>query len=281
MSEHRLVTLGISHFCEKARWALQHAGVPFVEDAHIPLLHVPAVRRAGGNHATPVLRTAEGETVVESARIVAWADARRTRGDTLFPAGSHEAIGRWVTRFDAAVGPAVRRIAYDLLLPHRALMLRGFGALASPGELRLARWLYPLIRGGIRRGLRIDAEGVRRSKVALEAALTEVEAALTEVEAVLAEGEAVLAEREAVPAEGEAVLAEGEAVHGGRYLVGSGFTAADLTFAALMAPMVAAPGYGGQLPDVSETPAAYQALVAEYRARPAGRYALEVYARHR
>jgi hypothetical protein len=33
---NRLVTIGISHFCEKARCALQRAGVPFQEERNSP-----------------------------------------------------------------------------------------------------------------------------------------------------------------------------------------------------------------------------------------------------
>lgn len=29
----RLLTIPISHYCEKARWALEHAGIPYREDA--------------------------------------------------------------------------------------------------------------------------------------------------------------------------------------------------------------------------------------------------------
>ena len=30
-----LVTIPISHYCEKARWALERAGVPYVERPHL------------------------------------------------------------------------------------------------------------------------------------------------------------------------------------------------------------------------------------------------------
>src|SRR3954453_7965673 len=70
-----LVTIPISHYCEKARWALDRAGVAYEERRHLPALHVVAVRRAGGRTA-PVLVCPYGDVVGESADIVAWADAR-------------------------------------------------------------------------------------------------------------------------------------------------------------------------------------------------------------
>jgi Glutathione S-transferase, N-terminal domain len=43
-----LVTIPFSHFCEKARWALDHARVSFREEGHPPGLHRRAVRRVRG-----------------------------------------------------------------------------------------------------------------------------------------------------------------------------------------------------------------------------------------
>ena len=39
MTQRRLLTIPISHFCEKARWALDRAGVDYVERRHIQLVH--------------------------------------------------------------------------------------------------------------------------------------------------------------------------------------------------------------------------------------------------
>ena len=35
-----LVTIAFSHFCEKARWALDHAGVRYVEERYAPVAHL-------------------------------------------------------------------------------------------------------------------------------------------------------------------------------------------------------------------------------------------------
>ena len=43
-----LITIPISHYCEKARWALDRAGVDYEEHPHLQLIHRIAVRRAGG-----------------------------------------------------------------------------------------------------------------------------------------------------------------------------------------------------------------------------------------
>src|SRR3954469_17878653 len=91
---HRLITIPISHYCEKARWALERAGIPYTEERHLQGLHRRAARRAGRGRAVPALlaphraarRAGGGRTVPvlvapdrvlgESAAIVAYADER-------------------------------------------------------------------------------------------------------------------------------------------------------------------------------------------------------------
>src|SRR5665648_147371 len=64
-----LVTIPISHYCEKARWALDRAGVPYRERRHLQGLHRVAVRRAGGGLTAPVL-VDDGRVLAESALIL-------------------------------------------------------------------------------------------------------------------------------------------------------------------------------------------------------------------
>jgi glutaredoxin len=56
----RLVTIPISHYCEKARWALERAGLEYREERHVQGVHQLAARRAGGGITVPVLVTPEG-----------------------------------------------------------------------------------------------------------------------------------------------------------------------------------------------------------------------------
>jgi len=46
----RLITLPISHYCEKARWTLERAGIAYGEERHVPLIHRIAARPAGGGN---------------------------------------------------------------------------------------------------------------------------------------------------------------------------------------------------------------------------------------
>jgi glutathione S-transferase len=64
---------------------------------------------------------------------------------------------------------------------------------------------------------------------------------------------------------------------GRRYLVGGRFTTADLTFAALAAPLVLPPEYGVALPAIEDLPSDMAATVREVRAHPAGAHALAMF----
>jgi glutathione S-transferase len=65
------------------------------------------------------------------------------------------------------------------------------------------------------------------------------------------------------------------------YLSGERFGAADLTFAALSAAVVAPSDYGVVLPDVEQMPAKAREFITEARKHPAGRFALSLVERHR
>ncbi len=248
MSGARLVTIGISHFCEKARWALDWTGTPFVEEAHAPGMHFFAMRRAGGR-STPILEI-DGRVLRDSTEILDALDVRATDEKKLFPtdAALRSEAASLEDDFDEKLGPAVRRAMYHLLLPHREAALEAMTAGVPAGERRAMRVGFPVLRALMRRSLKIDAPGAARSRAVVDRVFSEVEERLRD---------------------------------GRRYLVGDRFGAADLTFAALAAPALLAPGYGSRMPDVDEVPPDVAALVRRLRATKAGEFGLRLYRDHR
>jgi glutathione S-transferase len=112
MPTARLITIPISHYCEKARWALQRAGVAFEEERHLQVIHFLHSRRAGGTGTTPVLVTG-GEVLAQSAEIVRWSDPG------LYPDPEVRALE---AHFDEELGPHGRRWMYHRLLGHPRLI---------------------------------------------------------------------------------------------------------------------------------------------------------------
>src|SRR5690349_14997913 len=85
MTIGKLVTIPLSHYCEKARWGLDPAGTPYREEAHAPGLHMRASFGAGGRRTVPVFVTSEGRVLDDSTAIVEHADAVSPREARLFP----------------------------------------------------------------------------------------------------------------------------------------------------------------------------------------------------
>lgn len=246
---YRLITIPPSHYCEKARWALEKAGVEFREEPHPPLFHLRPVRAAGGRHSTPVLR-GRGVVVTDSTEILEHLQLAHGERWCPYPLDSQlrAEAAELEELFDTGLGPHTRRLAYFHLLPHRGLFLSS--VLAGVGRVEAAafRVVRPLVVSLMRRSMRITPEGAERS---LER--------VREVFATVAER---LADRR-------------------DFLVGNAFTAADLSFAALAAPVVLPRNYGSPLPPLDELPPAMLALVEDFRATPAGEFALRMYRDHR
>ena len=66
-----------------------------------------------------------------------------------------------------------------------------------------------------------------------------------------------------------------------RYLVGERFTAADLTVASLLAPVLVPESYGAKLPPLDALPSELRAVVEETRATRTGAQVMRVYAEER
>jgi glutathione S-transferase len=245
-----LVTIPFSHYCEKARWALQRAGVRFAEEPHVPFFSRIAGRRRGVWHSVPVLATPTG-TIADSTAILRWADAHAAPGRGLFPDGAEarREVEALEDELDEKLGPHTRRLAYSHVLPNRELLLRMVGESPVPRFEKLAtRVSFPVMRAVMRRGMRIDAEGVARSRARIDEVFARI----------------------------------GERLRDGRrFLAADRFTAADLTFAALAAPILVPPQYGSALPPVAELAAEAQDEIARLRATPAGAFALRTYSEFR
>jgi glutathione S-transferase len=245
----RLVTIPISHYCEKARWALERAGMPYREERHVQVVHRFAARRAGGGRTVPVLVTPEG-VIGESAQIIEWVDQRIPAEQRLLPEDAQERreVQELCQRLDDGLGPTGRRLMYVQMLPQRALMLSFNNAGVPRWEDRAIRWGWPLISGVIKHVLEIRP-GV---EVADEAAVWR-----------------------------EFDFVAGLLADGRPYLHGDRFGAADLTFASLSAAVVVPSVYGVPLPQPEILDGPTARLVQRAREHPAGRFAARIVAEQR
>ena len=77
-----LITIPLSHYCEKARWALDRVALLYREEPHAPLLHRLATKRNDGG--TVPLLVHGGSRFGDSTAILTHADAV-CGGDLLYP----------------------------------------------------------------------------------------------------------------------------------------------------------------------------------------------------
>jgi glutathione S-transferase len=244
-----LITIPISHYCEKARWALDWAGIAYQERAHLQVLHWVPVTRAGGKKTAPVL--VWGDRVFsDSADIVEEASAKAPADRSLFPGDPPAAaeVRTLQSDFDATLGPEGRRWMYNALRGHRDIAV-AYGCTGVPvWQRRALPFAYPVVVRIIDRYLGVTPVTAARSEEEVREVFDSVAERLDD---------------------------------GRPYLCGERFSAADLTFASLSAPMLMPPEYGVPLPQPEELPAAMAATVRELREHPAGAYALKMFREER
>jgi glutathione S-transferase len=244
-----LITIPISHYCEKARWALDWAGVKYQERAHLQVLHWIPVTRAGGKKTAPVLVWGD-RVLAESSDIVEAASAKSPPDRRLFPddAGAAAEVRALEGDFDAHLGPEGRRWMYNALRGRRDIAV-AYGCTGVPAwQRRALPFAYPVAARIIDRYLDVTPATAARSEAEVRAVFDTV------------------AER----------LSDGRS-----YLCGERFSAADLTFASLAAPMLMPSEYGVPLPQPEDLPIAMAATVRELREHPAGAYALRMFREER
>lgn len=243
----RLITIPLSHYCEKARWALDAAGIDHVEERHVPLLHRRHTGKVGAK-SVPVLVTAGG-TYRDSGSIVRYAD-EHARTSPLLPRNAslrQEAV-EMELYLDRELGPHARRWAYGELLGHASLLQPHFTAGAPAWERLVAPLALGIARPMIRSGYRVDAESARLSLERARGVFRWIDDKLSDDRP---------------------------------YLVGEGFGAADITFASLAAPLLLPTNYGGSFPALDDVPESTRRVVHEFRATRPGRFALAMYRAHR
>jgi len=237
----------MSHFCEKARWALDHTSLPYREEPHLPVFQIMAAKRAGGGRTVPVL-IHEGRVLDDSTAILKHADAwaRDHGGKRLYPDDpeTRREVEATEELCDEVLGPHVRRVVYFYLLGNKPLLLELVGDAGPRTESLCFRGLFPLFRLLMKKALRIDRRGYERSLLKLREVFDAIDKALAD---------------------------------GRRYLGGEELGAADITFAALAAPILLPPEYFVPLPELTAVPDEFAALIRELQARPAGAFGLRVY----
>jgi len=236
-----------SPYNEKVRWALDLKRVPHRRRSLLPGPHMGVVKKLTGKTQTPVLVQDDGSVVAGSANIIDWLERQHPEPRLLpdDPAQREQALAIQ-RRFDEDITPRIRRAVLDALLRRPRYFAAVFGEAETPLKQRLYSLIVPLAAPLVRKGNGISGP-----------------------EAV-ADGIAV--GHEAM----DFVAAQAKATG---YLVGDGFTLADLTAAATLATLVRPENSPMQSPQPPD--ALFTELIAPFQRHPASQWVRDIYARHR
>jgi glutathione S-transferase len=236
----------ISHYCEKTRWHLDAKGLAYEVENVPPGLHRARLRSLGGE-TVPAMH--DGDVFLADSVAIAQHIERTYPGRPLLP--SNEPMRARVLElcqyFDEEIGPSVRLYVYGHLTRDGAAFHRRFFKGYSRSVYALGYLFGRPIRRAIRKMYGIGQETVADSLSRVLKGIAYLESAL-----------------------------DGDSA---RYLAGGVLSMADITAAALLAPLVMPKG--SPYEDAGALPKELLDLCREVRGRPAGQWVLNRYAKDR
>lgn len=242
-----LYVFAISHYCEKARWALDYFGIEHETRHVMPGAHRVIAKRLGAKSGSvPFLQTDDG-VIAGSSAIIDWCEIHRTGNRASLAGADPHAVLAIEKRLDDVMGIHVRRFYYSDAL------------INSPASVR------PIFSNGL--------PMLQRASVTLGWSRM-VQMMIKGMDLGFEQG---LQSRALI--EGELDWLDGLLADGRSYLHGNQWTRADLTAAALLGPLAAPKEH----PIASKAffPSTVLEAMKDWEARPALQFVRRMYSTHR
>ena len=247
MDQPVLYIFNISHYCEKARWALDHFGIAHRVQHVMVGQHRRIAKKLGAARGSVPFLQSKDEVISGSSEIIDWAEAHRAANTPSLAGSDPEQVRVIEKRLDDIAGVHVRRFFYSDALTSDPKSVRPIFSNGLSFWQRIAVIMaWPKIVAIMQQGMDLGPAQGLQSRAILD---------------------------------GELSWLDGLLADGRPFLTGSQFSRADLTAAALLSPLVGPkehPVYGAVI-----FPATVAATMEAWAERPSLRLVREAYATRR
>ena len=204
----RLISLPMSHYCEKVRWILDWSCLPYIEEPHLLPFHRKVTQKLGGT-TVPVL-IAPDQILTDSSEMMQYVDRFIPSRASLYPQETQQLqqLYQLETLFNQTLGPATRSWFYFYALEHKELLQHCLCLGVPEREKALYSRMLPKIDAWVRESLHLSPDSVQQS-------LERIYQIFEQVEVFLADGRP--------------------------YLLGESMSVADITLSALASPLLSPP----------------------------------------
>ena len=243
----RLIAIAISHSCEKVRWALDYLDIDYVEEDHAPPSHRQYTFRHDGK-IVPVLVT-KNEDFTNSHAILEYLNSI-SENKKLYPVDPElcNQVDTLEMLFDEKLGGATRTWGYYYAIQKPLAVAIAWGINAPLIERIKAILVFPLIPRLLSQMYDVTSE----TKDLALAGIREVFEIVNQ-----------------------------ELDSGKQLLVGDRLSAADITFAALVSPILRPHNHPIYNSDLSKMSTERLDIVKDLRETSAGKFALRLYQQYR
>jgi len=216
----KLYQFPISHFCEKVRWALDFKGLTYETKNLLPGPHLRTTLKLCEKSSVPILLRDE-DVIQNSLDILSYLDeAFPQKSLTPTEDSLKEEALEWEKELDNLVGRHLRRYLYHTLLEYPSIVISFFckdGPWYGRAFYKIA---FPKLRKKMRGFMKINSETAEESREIVQKMIDRLNQIYKKQ----------------------------------KFLVGDGFSRADLTAAALLAPVFQPEHYGLDWPNTLPEP---------------------------
>jgi len=210
----------ISHYCEKARWALDYKNIDYKVKNLLPGLHIKKARALSGRTEVPILKH-DHKVINNSSEIISYVDEVFTHKSLT---SDDKAIRteslKWERFVDSEIGPNLRVYFYNTLLKNPHVLIPIFAHNGPWYGKYVLKYIYPRLNQVMRRMMSISDKTADQASYKLEKGMDKLNKHLQQHD----------------------------------FLAGESFGRADLAAASLLAPIIQPVKYGLIWPEALPEP---------------------------